>query len=79
MNEVKKNTGTINNERATSHRDCSCAWAAAEIINGPNGKDALNTIKSISTKLVFLIAFGIVLGYAPSISFGNMQLALSKM
>ena len=78
MNELRKNEETISYEKNKTSCDYSFAWAAVEIINGPNGKDVLKSIKSISTYIGLLIAFGLILGYAPSIRFGNMQLALLK-
>jgi hypothetical protein len=50
-----------------------------EVFNGPNGKYAIIAFSVLGIGVLVLCGYGIHHGYSPSVSYGNAQLALSKI
>ena len=50
-----------------------------EIINGPNGKEALSVVKTIVVSAASLIALGMLIGFAPSIGVKDAYLTFTKI
>jgi hypothetical protein len=65
-------------ENSTIPSNRSFAWAATEIINGPNGKEVIWAITIVSVSVVLLSAFGMQRGYVPYIGYRDISFALLK-